>query len=152
MVVADADTWPFEPARPLDAFLATGNGESVVFGCDAAFWLGAKLPLSTKGLLECREWLHPNAGFFAIRNNRLGRSFMETWMHLGRGELAHISDEIPRDQFVLWRGMFRRWRKHIRMDDCEVVRVTSNFHWRMLKRTKLRPLVMHDKRLTMEVS
>lgn len=150
MVVADADTWVNAPERTLHDFLgsAESDGLDLVFSSDVACWLGLPFPLNYLGVRECRRWICPNAGFFAVRNTAAGKRFMTDWLDLARGACADIADTPPRDQWVLWRGLFAPRPDLFRLDTTCVLRVISEFHWQQLERTGRQPFIVHDKRLT----
>lgn len=150
MVVADADTWINTPDRQMDDFIgeAAQNGQDLVFSSDVSHWFGMLFPLSFLGVRECHRWICPNAGFFAVRNNEAGKRFMNDWMDLARGSCADIADTPPRDQWVLWRGLFRPQPQLFRLDTKCVLRVTSESHWQHLARLGQQPFIVHDKRLT----
>jgi hypothetical protein len=89
VVVADADTWVNTPDRSLDEFIgaAARNGQDMVFSSDVSNWFGMLFPLNSLGVRECRRWICPNAGFFAVRNNAAGNRFLDDWMKLA---LRHL--------------------------------------------------------------
>jgi len=138
MVVADADTWVNTPERLLDDFVGTAaeKGQNFVFSSDISNWFGMLYPLNFLGVRECRRWICPNAGFFAVRNNAAGNRFMNDWIDLARGACADIADTSPRDQWVLWRGLFGPQPQLFRLDTTCVLRVISEFHWQHLVRTR----------------
>jgi hypothetical protein len=150
MVVADADTWVNMPDRSLDEFVdvAERNGQDMVFSSDVSNWFGMLFPLNSLGVRECRRWICPNAGFFAVRNNAAGNRFLDNWMKLALGTCADIADTPPRDQWVLWRGLFGPEPALFGLDTSCVLRVISEFHWQHLIRTGRQPFIVHDKRLT----
>lgn len=150
MVVADADTWVNEPERSLDEFIGSAqrNGQDMVFSSDVSNWFGLLFPLSSLGVRECRRRICPNAGFFAVRNNDAGNRFLDDWMDLARGACAELADKPPRDQWVLWRGLFSPAPELFRLDTSCVLRVVSEFHWQHLVRRGRQPFIVHDKRLT----
>lgn len=149
MVVADADTWVCDPSRKLEEYIDDQPGIDFVFSSDVCVHGGILFPLSYLGVWECRAWVCPNAGFFAVRNSREGRLFMQEWMELPYGKLAHLAEKPPRDQWVLWKGLFRQWRNRLRLDRRKVLRVVNEFHWWELKMIGANPFIAHDKRLTM---
>lgn len=148
MIVADADTWVCDRARRLEAFIDDQAGIEAVFSSDVSNRAGILLPLNMRGVWECGSWICPNAGFFAIRNSPAGQMFMDEWMDLPVGELAYLADVPPRDQLVLWKGLFRKWRSKIRIDKRHVLRVINDFNWWQIKTFLGDPFIAHDKRLT----
>ena len=70
------------------------------------------------------------------------------WMELPFGKLSYLVDRPPRDQLVLWRGLFRKWRSKIKIDRTNVLRVTDDFNWWQIKTFVGEPFIAHDKRLT----
>lgn len=148
MIVADADTWVCDRSRRLETFINDQAGIEAVFSSDASTRAGILLPLSLRGVWECRAWICPNAGFFAVRNSPEGQMFMDEWMDLPFGRLSHLVDIPPRDQLVLWRGLFRKWRNKIRIDRRNVLRVIDEFNWWQIKTFFGEPFIAHDKRLT----
>ena len=73
---------------------------------------------------------------------------MDEWMALPFGRMSDIADVPPRDQLVLWRGLFRKWRGQIRIDTREVLRVVGEFNWWQIRTFVGEPFIAHDKRLT----
>lgn len=151
MVVADADTWVCDRSRRLEEFIKDQPGTDLVFSSDVSVRAGALMPLNWLGVWECRTWVCPNAGFFAVRNSPEGQMFMDEWMDLPFGELAHLADKPPRDQWVLWKGLFRKWRSSLRLDTRNVLRVIDDFHWWQIKTFSGAPFIAHDKRLTLRL-
>lgn len=151
MVVADADTWVCDQSRRLEEFIDDRPGIDAVFSSDASVRAGILVPLNWLGIWECRAWICPNAGFFAIRNSPEGQMFMDEWMDLPYGELAYLADKPPRDQWVLWKGLFRKWRPRLRLDKKNVLRVIDDFHWWQIKTFGGNPFIAHDKRLTLRL-
>lgn len=151
MVVADADTWVCDRSRRLEEFIDDQPGTDAVFSSDVAVRAGILMPLNWLGIWECGAWVCPNAGFFAIRNSREGQMFMDEWMDLPYGKLAHLADKPPRDQWVLWKGLFRKWRSRLRLDKRNVLRVIDDFHWWQIKKFGAKPFIAHDKRLTLRL-
>ena len=151
MVVADADTWVCDRSRRLEEFINDQPGTDIVFSSDVSVRAGALMPLNWLGVWECRAWVCPNAGFFAVRNSPEGQMFMDEWMDLPFGELAHLADKPPRDQWVLWKGLFRKWRSRLRLDTRNVLRVIDDFHWWQIKTFGGVPFIAHDKRLTLRL-
>lgn len=151
MVVADADTWVCDPSRTLDEFIDDKPGIDFVFSSDVCVRAGLLFPLNYLGVWECRAWICPNAGFFAVRRSREGQMFMDEWMELPYGRLEDLADRPPRDQWILWRGLFRKWKDRLRLDKRKVLRVISDFHWWQLKVIGANPLIAHDKRLTLRL-
>ena len=150
MVVADADTWVNAPERKLDDFLgsAVNSGVDFVFSSDIACWLDLVCPLNFLAVRECGRWVNPNAGFFAVRNNAAGKRFMNDWLDLASGACADIADTPPRDQWVLWRGLFGPRPELFRLDTTCVLRVVNEFHWLQFAIIGRKPFIVHDKRLT----
>ena len=151
MVVADADTWVCDRSRRLEEFIDDQPGIDAVFSCDVSSRAGVLIPLNWLGVWECRAWICPNAGFFAIRNSPEGQSFMDEWMDLPFGALAHLADKPPRDQWILWKGLFGKWRSRLRLDTRNVLRVIDDFHWWQIKTFDGVPFIAHDKRLTLRL-
>ena len=73
---------------------------------------------------------------------------MYEWMELPFGKLSYLADLSPRDQLVLWRGLFRKWRSKIKIDKTNVLRVLDDFNWWQIKTLVGEPFIVHDKRLT----
>ncbi len=151
MIVADADTWVCDRARRLEMFINDEAGTEAVFSSDTSTRFGVLMPLSIRGVWECRTWICPNAGFFAIRNSSAGQEFMDEWMELPFGRLSDIADQPPRDQLVLWRGLFGKWKSKIRIDKWNVLRVLDDFNWWQIKTIFGAPFIAHDKRLTLRL-
>ena len=146
MILTDADSAVHDEDKRLEDLVCLPGKPSLVFSADVARRWGMNFPLNLRGVMETRQWVLPNAGFFAIRNDVVGRAFMDEWMELASGRMAHLADRVPRDQLVLWLGLLPKWRHQLRILGPQVVRVLSDYHWRHLLKYEDSIFVRHDKR------
>ncbi|MBI1364511.1 MAG: hypothetical protein GC153_00955 [Alphaproteobacteria bacterium] len=150
LLLVDADTIIVDPARRLESILAAYPDKSLLFCADTTRRAGAHFPLNMKGAAICRTTRPPNAGFILMRVGKFVAGFFDEWLALARGPMAHWADIHPRNQNVLWRGLFRRHRKKVGVLDKEVARCGVN---ETLDRIALDcdgAFVVHDKRLPLE--
>ena len=96
--------------------------------------------------------LLPNAGFCIIRNNELGEEFFTRWLELARGELSHLADRHPRNQNVLWEGLFRQYRDHIHLLRKEILRVGAAPLLEKFLISTGDAVILHDKQLTLKTA
>jgi len=146
MIVTDADSAVHDREKRLEELVCLPGNPSLVFSADVARRWGMSFPLNPRSVMETRQWVLPNAGFFAVRNDAVGQAFMEEWMELATGAMAHLADRVPRDQLVLWLGLLPKWRQQLGILGPEVVRVLNDRHWRHLLKYESNIFVRHDKR------
>ncbi|HXI85883.1 MAG TPA: hypothetical protein VNH64_00380 [Parvularculaceae bacterium] len=152
LLLVDADTIIVDPSRPLENILEAHPRKSLLFCPDTTRRAGAHFPLNLGGAWACRTLRPPNAGFILMRAGECARSFFDDWLALARGPLATWADIHPRNQNVLWRGLFRQRRADIGVLDDEIARFGVN---RTLDRIALDRdgvFVIHDKRLPREAA
>ena len=104
------------------------------------------MPLSLRGVVSARTLRPPNCGFMMIRKSDFGIRFLDEWLENGRGKLKHIADVFPREQWVLWRSLFREQRDRIAVLGPEVMRMGNQSlldRWTNWSDA----FVLHDKRL-----
>lgn len=67
----------------------------------------------------------PNAGFILMENSKFTRDFFREWMAFAKNGLKHLSDRRPRNQRVLWRGLYFQNRDKVGLLDGRVRRLQS---------------------------
>ncbi|WP_417320899.1 hypothetical protein [Emcibacter sp.] len=152
LIKVDADSIILREDVRFEDILRNHPGKDIYFPADISRYLGIPLPLNPRGAMKFGTWLLPNAGFCIIRNNALGREFFTRWLDLARGELAHLADRHPRNQNVLWEGLFRQYRGHIQLLTKEILRVgAAPFLEKFLVSTD-DAFILHDKQLTLKAT
>lgn len=149
VLLIDADTIIADPERRLEALLDDHPGKDLLFCPDTTRRFRLHWPLNFRSVFVCRAWRPPNAGFILMRSGDYARRFFDDWLSLAReGELAKWADVHPRNQNVLWRGLFRRHRSRITVLDREVGRIGVNQALDGISITTDGAFVLHDKRLS----
>ncbi|MEM9470425.1 MAG: hypothetical protein AAGA00_00615 [Pseudomonadota bacterium] len=106
VVLVDADTYACNEQSCLLEMLAPHASKEIVFSRDCrrvGSWL---LPTNISAALRYRTASLPNAGFIAIRNGRFARRFFDDWLQLAKGSLSDLANRHPRNQRVLWEGLY----------------------------------------------
>lgn len=145
-VFVDADSMVIRPERDLDWLVERYPGKDILVSEDVRRFYGIPVPLSLLGYRECG--IRPlNTGFLLVRKSARSLALLEEWIELGRDSLAHIADIFPREQWVLWRGLFKRHRDMIGIVGEEVVRCGNNKLFDAILPRSDATFVLHDKRL-----
>jgi hypothetical protein len=106
VVLVDADTYVCPDAVGISDLLKSYPHKQIVFASDCRRIRGIPVPLNLPAVIRHRTPCLPNAGFIAIRNNPFSQWFFDQWLHLARNRLAGLSDIHPRNQRVLWSGLY----------------------------------------------
>lgn len=148
VLLVDANTYVARGDVRLGQLVAQHGGKELIFSSDGVRRFGFYFPHSIRGAWTCRSLRAPAAGFMLVRNSALVRDFFDHWLALARGELRHLADRHPRNQNVLWSGLYRRHRHRIGLLTDEVTRVGTNRLLDLLSPPGGDAFVIHDKRLT----
>jgi hypothetical protein len=106
VVLVDADTYVCPGAVGIEDLLRPHHHKDIIFATDCRRLLGIPVPLNLPAVVKnCTPWL-PNAGFVAMRNNGFSRWFFDEWLDLARNRFADLSNLHPRNQRVLWSGLY----------------------------------------------
>ncbi len=106
VVLVDADTYVCPDAIEIEELLQAHQDKQIVFASDCRRLMGVPVPLNIPAVLRHRTTHLPNAGFVAIRNGAFSQWFFDEWLSLARNGLAELSDTHPRNQRVLWSGLY----------------------------------------------
>ncbi|WP_321395638.1 hypothetical protein [Emcibacter sp.] len=150
LVKVDADSIIIRPEFRFEDILERYPAKDIYFPADISTYLGLALPLNLRGALKYGTLFLPNAGFCIIRNNKPGEEFFTRWLELARGELSHLADRHPRNQNVLWEGLFRQYRDHIQLLKKEILRVGAAPLLEKFLISTDDAFVLHDKQLTLK--
>ena len=148
VLLVDADTHVARGDVRLEELVTRHVGKELIFSADGVRRLGFYFPLNIRGAIACGRWRVPNAGFILVRNNSFSRDFFDRWLALARGDLAHLADRHPRNQNVLWFGLYRHHRHRIGLLGDEVARVGTNRLLDLFAPRRGDAFVIHDKGLT----
>ena len=146
--VVDADSYVLDFDRTLESVLQSYTSKDVIFCRDAVVYAGISIPLSLRGVRLCRSPVVPCAGLFFVRNTAFGKGFLADWIDLAREQLAHLSDRHPRNQSVLWTGLYRQRLEKIAVLENEILSVVSDGQFFMLRMFRMPMYILHDKRMT----
>lgn len=147
LLVVDADTVVNHPDRTLTDLVLEHPDQDLLISEDCARRFGIPVALSLRGVLCSRSLRPPNCGFMMIRRSRFAQRFLDEWLQNGRGKLKHIADVFPREQWVLWRSLFREHRDRIAVLGSEVMRIGNNRFLDSVATDWSDAFVLHDKRL-----
>ena len=126
VVLVDADTYVCPDAVGIEELLEAHQDKQVVFASDCRRLLGVPVPLNIPAVVRYRTPCLPNAGFIAIRNNAFSRWFFDEWLGLARNRLSHLADSHPRNQRVLWNGLYFQNIRNIGLLGRQVQRIYSS--------------------------
>ena len=106
VVLVDADTYVCHEESCLVDLLSPHASKDIVFSRDCRTVGGLVMPTNIPAALRYRTASLPNAGFVAIRNSDFARRFFDKWLQLAKGSLSDLADRHPRNQRVLWEGLY----------------------------------------------
>ncbi|MFY0596607.1 MAG: glycosyltransferase [Cognatishimia sp.] len=125
VTLVDADTYVCNPDLSINAIMKRFSSNAMVFSPDTTRNGPIELPLNKEAAVEYRTKRLPNAGFIAMHNSEFVRQFFDDWLDLARNELSHLADIHPRNQNVLWKGLFFKHRDQIGLLGGEVRRLQT---------------------------
>lgn len=128
VVLVDADTYVCDPKLHLGAIADCYPDKDVIFSRDCRNIGPFVLPLNYEAALKYKTRKLPNAGFVLIRNTEFSRKFFDKWLDLARNELKAIADTHPRNQRVLWEGLYFQNGDKIALLNRQVERVRDAAH------------------------
>lgn len=123
VVLVDADTYVCDPDMSLTGMLDQSSQKSMVFAPDTVRYGRFELPLNVLAAATHRTMRLPNAGFIVMENSKFTRQFFDDWLDLARNKFHHLADKHPRNQRVLWQGLFFQYRDKIGLLDKQVRRL-----------------------------
>lgn len=106
VVLVDADTYVCNDESCLLELLLPHASKEIVFSSDCRTLGTLHLPINVPAALRYRTAHLPNAGFIAIKNGEFAKRFFASWLELARGSLSYLADRHPRNQRVLWEGLY----------------------------------------------
>lgn len=127
VTLVDADTYVCNLDMSLTDMLERASPKSMVFSPDTCGIGIVERPLNCYAALSNFTRRLPNAGFIIMKNSDFARQFFADWMELARNKLNHLADKHPRNQRVLWKGLYFQNRDKIALLDGEVRRVATEF-------------------------
>lgn len=125
IALVDADTYVCNPDMSLTSLLGEHPQKQMVFAQDTIRYGNLELPLDFFSAVFHGTPRLPNAGFILMENSKFARDFFDEWMALAKNELKHLSDRHPRNQRVLWRGLYFQNKDKIGLLDGRVRRLQS---------------------------
>ena len=128
VVLVDADTYVCDPNLRLGAIADNYPDRDLLFSRDCRNIGPFVLPLNYEAAFRYKTRKLPNAGFVLIRNTEFSRKFFDKWLDLARNELKALADTHPRNQHVLWEGLYFQNRNKIALLDRQVERVRDVAH------------------------
>ena len=126
ITLVDADTYVCNPDMSLTDMLDNASPKTMLFAPDTTRNGIIELPLNFRAALEHRTMRLPNAGFIVMKNSPFARQFFDDWLDLARHELKHLSDTHPRNQLVLWKGLYFQNKARISLLKGEVRRLQTD--------------------------
>ena len=128
VALVDADTYVCDPELDLDEIAITYPEKELLFSRDCRNIGPFVLPLNYEAAFKYKTRILPNAGFVIIRNNEFARNFFDTWLHLARHDLKSLANTHPRNQLVLWEGLYFQNKDRIGLLNRLVERVRDVAH------------------------
>ncbi len=125
VVLVDADTYVCDPELHLGAIADGYPGKDLMFSRDCRNIGPFIFPLNYAAAFRYKTRKLPNAGFVLIRNTEFSREFFDKWLDLARNELKALADTHPRNQRVLWEGLYFQNEDKIALLDRVVERVSG---------------------------
>ena len=147
VVLVDADTHVVRQEVTLENIANRYPGKTLLFAWDGVRRFGMPLAVNRRGRRLCGVRNVPNAGFIVVRNSPLGRTFFDDWLSLARGRYRHLADIHPRNQNVLWAGLFAQYRECIAVLGGKVARIGTSRILDAISLNRDDAFVLHDKRL-----
>ncbi|MGB7204197.1 MAG: hypothetical protein WBD37_01840 [Anderseniella sp.] len=126
VVLVDADTYACPNAVGIEELLQGHQDKQIVFASDCRRLLGMPVPLNIPAVLRHRTSQLPNAGFVAIRKGAFSKWFFDEWLNLARNRLSHLANNHPRNQQVLWSGLYFQNIEALGLFDRQVQRIYSS--------------------------
>lgn len=123
VTLVDADTYVCNPDMSITDMLERASPKTMVFSPDTNQTGWMEKPLNFRAALDNRTMRLPNAGFIIIEKSQFAQQFFDDWMDLARNELSHLADIHPRNQRVLWKGLYFQNRDKIALLNKEVRRL-----------------------------
>lgn len=123
VVLVDADTYVCDPGLHLGAIADSYPDKDLMFSRDCRNIGPFVFPLNHEAAFKYKTRKLPNAGFVMIRNTEFSRKFFDKWLDLARNELNALADTHPRNQRVLWEGLYFQNKDKIALLDRVVERV-----------------------------
>lgn len=146
----DADSYIVRQELPLAEIVKKYEHYEIIFAPDTVVRLGIHMPVNLKAAMLCQTMRPPNCGFMFVKNCDFSRSFFQEWLDLARGPMAEYAAQHPRNQNVLWRGLFHKYRSHLSVLDREIARTGTNPILDLLCTTHSSTLANHDKAMVKE--
>jgi hypothetical protein len=146
--LVDADSYVVNPDLRVEELIAKHQNADIIFCRDAICHYGVQFPLNLRAVMYCRSLVAPCAGLFLAKNSSFTRGLLKDWIELANGPLSHLANQHPRNQLVLWAGLYRSNKERIAILGQEILRITSNWQFRRIIHSKIDSFVFHDKRLT----
>ena len=125
VTLVDADTYVCNPGMSLTGLLNEAPGKQMLFSRDMKRYTRFELPLDLRLAIAHGAWRLPNAGFIVMKNSDFAKYIFDAWLDLARNRLKHLSDKHPRNQRVLWRGLYFQNRDKIGLLDGRITRLQS---------------------------
>ncbi len=125
VVLVDADTYVCSQESCLLDLIAPHASKEIVFSGDCRRVAGVPLPTNIPAALRYRTACLPNAGFIAVKNGDFAKRFFDDWLELARGSLSKLANRHPRNQRVLWEGLYFQNLDRIGLFGHQVQRVYS---------------------------
>lgn len=130
VVLVDADTYVCNPKLHLGAIADSHPDKDIMFSRDCRNIGPFVFPLNYGAAFKYKTRKLPNAGFVLIRNTQFSRNFFDKWLDLARNELKAVADTHPRNQRVLWEGLYFQNEAKIVLLDRLVERIQDVAHIR----------------------
>ena len=128
VVLVDADTYVCNPRLDLNELADRYPDKHLMFSRDCRNVGPLLLPLNYEAAFRYKTRKLPNAGFIVVRNTEFSRRFFDKWIDLARNDLRDIADTHPRNQRVLWEGLYFQNKDQIVLLDKEVERIRDVGH------------------------
>ncbi len=125
ITLVDADTYICNADLSLTKLLYRAAPKAMLFAPDTARYGQLELPLNLGAAMAHGTMRLPNAGFIVMENSSFVRQFFYDWLDLARHRLSHLADKHPRNQQVLWRGLYFQNRDKIGLLGGEVRRLQT---------------------------
>jgi len=125
VTLVDADTYVCNPDMSLTDLLQHASPKTMVFAPDTIRRAVGEFPLNLSAAIAHRAMKLPNAGFIIMENSAFARTFFDDWLALARNSLNHLANTHPRNQRVLWEGLYFQYREKIGLLDGQVRRLQS---------------------------
>jgi hypothetical protein len=146
--LVDADSYVVDFERRVEELIEKHQNVDMIFSRDAICYCGVQFPLNLRAVMFCRSLVTPCAGLFLVRNTAFARGLLKDWIKLAKGPLSHLANQHPRNQLVLWAGLYPGNKNRISVLGQEILRVTCDWQFRHLMRSSVDRFILHDKRLT----